>query len=160
MAAPGERSASSQLLVMRVRAQLCAVPISHVVETCRPLPTEPLSGAPSFVTGLALIRARATPVVDARRLLGHASNDAPARYVTLRLGAEGSRVVALAVDAVVGAREVAKRQLESLPGLLGANQSLLLALGTLDSELLLLIEHTRLLPEAVWVELERERASA
>src|SRR5690242_5036281 len=116
MVAPGGTRASSRLLVLRVRSQLCGVPISHVLETCRPLPTEPLPNAPAFVTGVSLLRARATPVVDARRLLGHPSDVPPTRYVTLKLGAEGTRVVALAVDAVVGIREVKSEELEALPG--------------------------------------------
>ena len=159
MVASGGTSASSRLLVLRVQSQLCGVPSSHVLETCRPLPTEPFPNAPSFVTGLSVIRSRATPVVDGRRLLGRASDAAPHRYVTLKLDAEGRRVLALAVDAVVGLREVTAQQLESLPGLLSNNQPLLRALGTLDGELLVLLEHARLLPDSVWAELERERAS-
>lgn len=160
MVASGETRASSRLLVLRVQSQLCAVPISHVLETCRPLPTRPLPNAPELVLGVALIRARPTPVVDARRLLGHASLEAPGRYVTLRLGSDGGRVLALAVDSVVGIREVASAQLEALAGVLSAEQPLLQALGTLDRELLLLLEHARLLPETLWHELEAERASA
>lgn len=156
----GELRASSCLLVLRVGGQLCGVPLTHVLETCRPLPTEPLPGTPGFVLGVARMRARPTPVVDARRLLGHRADQAPTRYVSLRLGAGGRRVVALAVDAVVGVRELDRDQLEPLPGILTADQPLLQALGTLDEELLLLLEHARLVPDAVWTHLERERASA
>ena len=160
MVASGGTHASSRLLVVRVHSQLCGVPISHVLETCRPLPTEPLPHAPAFVTGLSLIRARATPVVDARRLLGRSSAVPPTRYVTLKLGPDSARVIALAVDEVVGVRAMNGAALESLPGLLHADPPLLQALGTLDRELLLLIEHARLLPDAIWAKLERERASA
>lgn len=158
MASPGGANISTRLLVIRVRDRLCGVPVQEVLETCRPLPTEPFAGAPPFVLGLALIRARPTPVLDARRLLGVASEEAPTRYVTLKV--DDTRVVALAVDAVVGVRDVPSAQLEALPNLLSSEQPLARALGTLDQELLLLLEHSRLLPDALWAELERERASA
>lgn len=159
MVALGGTRASSRLLVLRVGSQLCGVPVAYVLETCRPLPVESLPNAPAFVAGVALLRGRATPVVDGRRLLGHASEGKAARFIALKFGADDSRVVALTVDAVIGVREVKAEQLESLPGVLSADQPLLQALGTLDSELLFLIEHARLLPDALWAELERARAS-
>lgn len=159
MVASGGKSASSKLLVLRVRSQLCAVPLESVLETCRPLPTDPIPDAPPFVSGLTLIRARPTPVVDARRLLGPASDGAPGRYVTLKLGAQAERFVTLAVDAVVGVRDVTSQRLEQLPALLRGEQTLVRALGTLDSELLLLLEHAYLLPDALWAELERRGAA-
>jgi purine-binding chemotaxis protein CheW len=148
------------LLVLRVGGHLCGVPLSDVAEVCRPVPTKPLPGTPLFVLGVAILRARPTPVVDARRLLGQGIEEAPTRYVSLKLGAERPRVVALAVDAVVGIREVSRERLDPLPGVLGGAEPLLQSLGALDGQLFMLLEHARLLPEALWAELERERATA
>jgi purine-binding chemotaxis protein CheW len=122
------------------------------------LPVEPLGQMASFVTGLALIRGRATPVVDARKLLGSPSERAAERYVTLGTSEPAaSRIAALAVDAVLGVREVARETLSQLPSLLREQQSeAVSALGTLDLELLLVLEAARLLPEATWQALERE----
>jgi purine-binding chemotaxis protein CheW len=143
------------MLVCRVGAKLCGLSLPQLLETMRPLPTEPLARTADFVAGLALIRGQPTPVVDARKLLGSASERAPGRYVTFKLGSSTrARVAALAVDEVVGVRDVDLTQLTDLPGLLRAAQGdAVAALAALDSELLLVLEHARLLPDSVWQEL-------
>jgi purine-binding chemotaxis protein CheW len=149
MAEQGGQSGTLALLVCRVGARLCGIPLEHVVETMRPLPTQPLAQGPDFVEGLALIRGAPTPVIDAHRLLG--AEQAPQsrqRFVTIRLGA---RRVALGVDAVLGVRELTQDELGELPALLREpGNDVVLALGTLDHELLLVLERSRLLPESVW----------
>ncbi len=130
-------------LVCRVGTLLCALPIEHVVETMRPLPVEPISGAPRFVRGLAIIRGEPVPVVDAGRLVGN-DEAQPGRFVTLQIGA---RRVSLAVSEVLGARSVAK-YLRDLPPLLGdAETEVIGAIGTLDSELLVVLRSALILPE-------------
>ena len=158
MATPGGTHGSQRLLVCRVGAKFCGLPLERVIETMRPLPAEPLAQMADFVTGLALIRGRATPVVDTRKLLGSPSDHAAERYVTLGIGEQtASRVAALAVDAVLGVRLVKSETLGELPGLLREGHSeAVAALGRLDDELLLVLEDARLLPEAIWQELERE----
>lgn len=140
------------LLICRVGSRLCGIPLEHVLETMRPLPVEPLGQAPDFVDGLSLIRGRPTPVLDASRLLGAATESkARGRYVTLRLG---ERCAALAVDAVLGVRQVDLAELGELPGLLREHNQLVAALGALDHELFLVLERARLVPEAVWSALD------
>jgi purine-binding chemotaxis protein CheW len=140
------------VLLCRVRSALAAVGLEHVVETMRPLPVEPLAGAPSFVTGLSIVRGAPTPVVDAGALLGFAAGAQPTRFVTLRAGA---RIVALAVDEVLDVRELAPESLGALPPLLGdASSDVVSAIGTLDTELLVVLRATRAVPESVWRSLE------
>jgi purine-binding chemotaxis protein CheW len=148
-----------RLLVCRVGAKLCGLPLASVIETCRPLLTEPLAGTPPFVLGLARIRARPTLVLDAHRLLDSGSGTPPTRYVSLRVG-QSERVIALAVDAVVGVREVAASELEALPDLLSKDDDARSALGSLDEQLLVVLEGTRLVPDALWQRFEQEQASA
>jgi purine-binding chemotaxis protein CheW len=145
-----------------VGAKVCGLQLAQVIETMRPLSAEPLAHMPSFVTGLAQIRGRATPVIDARKLLGSPSASAAERYVTLGVDARhGARAVALAVDAVLGVRKLEALTLDSLPGLLSEEHAgLVTAVGVLDAELLLVLEQARLLSEAAWQTLEREAASA
>jgi purine-binding chemotaxis protein CheW len=151
MATSGESTGAEPLLICRVGAKVCGLPLARVIETMRPLAVEPLAQMPPFMSGLALIRGRATPVLDARRLLGSPTTASPARYVTLDLGQEQHRVTALAVDAVVGVRRIEAKTLSALPGLLREqNGELVSALGALDSELMLVLEHSRLLPDSVW----------
>jgi len=158
MATSGGNRTAKSLLLCRVGAKVCGLPLERVLETMRPLPAEPLAKLANFVTGIALIRGRPTPVVDARKLLGSDSEQPAARYVTLGVGEQAApRVAALAVDAVLGVREVTAELLAGLPGLLREESSAAVtALGTLDAELLLLLETARLLPEAVWEQLARE----
>lgn len=155
MAEAGGQSGTLALLVCRVGSRLCGIPLEHVLETMRPLPTEPLAHLPDFVDGLALIRGRPTPVLDTHRLLGaELAPRAPGRYVTVRLGA---RSVALAVDGVLGIRRLEPSQVAELPPLLReAGHDSRLGLGTLDRELLLVLERSPLLPESAWQALDAE----
>jgi len=138
-------------LICRVRARLYALPLAHVVETLRPLPVEPLAGAPSFVPGLSIIRGVPRPVVDAALLLGAQAVAAPAadrsaaRFVSVRAGAYQ---LALAVDAVLGVRALPPDALHGLPPLLHeAGAEAVAAIGRLDADLLLVLHSSRLLPE-------------
>jgi purine-binding chemotaxis protein CheW len=136
-------------LICRVRTRLCALPLGHVQETLRPLPVEPVAGAPPFVLGLCVIRGAAVPVVDTAQLLGQASGGGSAageaRFVTLEVE---QRPVALAVDAVLGVRPVPAGTLQALPPLLQqAAGDVVAAIGRLDAQLLLVLRSARLLPQ-------------
>jgi len=88
------------------------------------------------------------PVVDLPALLEEHGSSSPARLVAIK--ADGRRV-ALAVDAVVGIRELDPRELSAWPPLLGpALRHATSAIGTLDSELLLVLQTGRLVPEEIW----------
>jgi purine-binding chemotaxis protein CheW len=147
MALASEDGAATGALLVAVGEQLCAIPLAHVVETMRPLPTVPLDGAPAFIAGLAVIRGRAMPVADLKRLLhGAGAPSTPARFVTLALG---SRQAALAVDRVVGIRRIAR--LEALPPLLrDAAQDAVAAVAVHDAQMLVVLEAARLVPDPVW----------
>jgi purine-binding chemotaxis protein CheW len=150
----GARAAvATSVLVLRVGSRLAALPLRDVAETMRPLPLQPVAGAPASVMGLAVIRGSAVPVLDVRLLLGLPAAP-PGRFVTTRVG---ERCVALAVDAVLGTREVPAGALEGLPPLLGeAHSDLVAAIGALDGELLLVLQAGRRLIEPV----DRARAAA
>lgn len=151
----GEPTLSAALLVTAGRST-CAVPLAHVVETMRPQPAAPLAGGPAFVTGVAVIRGVATPVVDLRRLLGADEPAAPGRFVTLR-AAQGQ--VAVAVDAVVGVSDLGAAQLGELPPLLaGAASEVASAIGTRDAGLLVVLRAARLVPAEVWAALAATRS--
>jgi purine-binding chemotaxis protein CheW len=102
---------------------------------------------PSFVRGLSIIRGRPVPVVDLAEATG-VSGVVSARVVLLRVA---EREVALAVSRVVGVRNIAGATLEELPPLLRAAQADVVdAIGTLDSDLLMVLRATRILPEESW----------
>jgi purine-binding chemotaxis protein CheW len=146
------------LLICRVGSRLCGIPLEHVLETMRPLPVESLGNAPGFVDGLSLIRGRPTPVIDAARLLGAATEQkARGRYVTLRLG---ERCAAFAVDSVLGVRQIDLAELGELPPLLREHNELVAALGAIDHELFLVLERALLVPEAVWAALDAQQVQA
>ncbi|HUG26320.1 MAG TPA: chemotaxis protein CheW [Albitalea sp.] len=138
-------------LVCRVETRLCALPIGHVVEIMRPLPVEPVAGAPHFVQGLAVVRGTPIPVVDAARLLGGSSIRAE-RFLTIM--AAGRRI-ALAVGGVLGVRPLPSASLTELPPLLhDASADVIAAIGLLDAELLLVLRSARLLPDEAWAAVE------
>jgi len=134
-------------LLFRVQARLCALPVAQVVEIMRPLPVEPIAGAPLAVKGVAVVRGVPLPVVDLAILLGGTAT-IPARFVTVR---SGSSHIVLAVDSVLGLRGISAASLRELPALLGeADNKAVAAIGTLDTELLLLLNSTRLLSNDAW----------
>lgn len=139
-------------LLCRVRKQLCALPIEHAVETMRPLPIESIEGLPAFVCGLSVVRGVAVPVVDVGALLGLSDPPHPARFVTVRTGA---KQVALAVEDVADIRDLPLASLPSLPPLLSkAAAGAAAIVGTLDANLLFVLETMRLIPEPVWRAIE------
>jgi purine-binding chemotaxis protein CheW len=119
-----------------------------VREVMRRCPIERLELATRFSLGLALIRGESVPVVDAGMLLtGQACGGA--RFVVLRVA---ERRVALAVDEVVGARNIAGDELERLPPLVSGASEMVRAMAVLDGRLVEVLESGRLI-EAVDVEL-------
>jgi purine-binding chemotaxis protein CheW len=135
-------------LLFRVDSRVCALHAEHVSETMRPLPVEPLAGAPSFVLGVSVVRGSPIPVVDAARMLGATGPSLPRRFVALRIG---GRSAALAVDAVLGVVALATGSLEELPPLLrDASTDVIEAMGTHDGNLLLVLRSARIVPASVW----------
>lgn len=144
-------------MLCRVGARLCALPLDHVVETMRPLPIESLPGAPAFVRGLSMIRGVPVPVVDAGALLDAGDPPKPTRFVSVKAG---HRHVVLAVEEVLGVRDLPAASLRVLPPLLGeAGAGVVSAIGALDSAFLLVLQAARLVPEAVWGALETRSPS-
>lgn len=135
------------VLVVLSASRHVALAMRDVVEVMRPQVVESFPNAPSFVSGLSLARGRALPVFDLGALLsGVASTHTAKRFVTLRVG---SRQVLLAVDAVVGVRQLSDSSLEELPPLLGADvQERFSGVSSIDESLLLQLDAARLIPVA------------
>lgn len=152
-------------LLCRIGSRIGALAVKDVRETMRPLPIEPLTGTPPFVLGVAIVRGSAVPVIDAGRLLDpsalpSAAITSPfgARFVSLELG---DRSAVLAVDAVLDVRSLGAGILAQIPPLLReAGKELLSIVGALDTQLLLVLEAARLVPDSVWSEIKGAGASA
>jgi purine-binding chemotaxis protein CheW len=139
-------------LLCRVGPWLCALPLEHVLETMRPLPIESLPGSPPFVQGLSMIRGAPVPVVDAGALLNSGDPSKPTRFVSVKAG---HRQVVLAVEEVLGVRDLQAASLRDLPPLLGeVGTGVVSAVGALDSALLLVLQAARIVSEAQWKSLE------
>jgi purine-binding chemotaxis protein CheW len=117
----------------------------------RPLDVERIAGVPPFLRGLAVIRGSAVPVIDAGVLLGD-ERSRPTRFVTVKAG---QRRIALAVDAVIGVKTIPPGALDDLPLLFQRSDTdAVAAVGTLDSELLLVLRSARLIPEGTWAAID------
>jgi purine-binding chemotaxis protein CheW len=140
-------------LLIRAGTQLCALPLEHVDETMRPQPVRAVAGVPPFVRGVAVIRGLPMPVVDAASAIGQAEPSSNGRrFVALKTG---DRRVALAVDEVVGVRQINHSCLADVPPLLaGASEHVVSAIGMLDLELLMVLRSGKLVPEATWAAIE------
>lgn len=141
-------ASSNPILLCRSGPGLYALPLAHVRETMRALPLNPVPAMPDFLLGLAMIRGVAVPVLDCARLVGAAAPARVARFVTLALG---ERQLALAVDAVVGVRQLPAAEMKQIAPLLeGADPGLVQSIATLDAELLLVLRASRMVPETMW----------
>lgn len=140
------------MLLVRSRSYLCAIPMEHIVETMRPLPVEPIDGIPKFVLGLSIIRGLPLPVIDLGALVGGGAGDSSDRVVTVRVA---DRKVALAVEGVIGLVRLDVARLQSLPPLLKeASADVINAIGTLDSQLLIVLNTGRIVPQELWQAIE------
>jgi purine-binding chemotaxis protein CheW len=157
--------ANDLFLLCRIGSRIGALAVKDVRETMRPLSIEPLTGTPPFVLGITIVRGSAVPVIDPGRLLDPAvlpsaaiTSPSSARFVSLKLG---DRTAVLAVDAVLDVRSLGPEILVQVPPLLReAGEELVSAMGALDTQLLLVLEAARLVPDLVWSEIKSVGASA
>ena len=134
-------------LVFRAGPLLCALRLDEVVETLRPLETQPLAGTPAFVLGISVLRGVPTPVIDVARLLGGGPGTIE-RFVAVRTE---RGAVALGIGTVLGIRTVDASATGGHPALLGARSSRLVAgVGVVGTEPLLLLQSLRTVPDEVW----------
>jgi purine-binding chemotaxis protein CheW len=87
------------------------------------------------------------PVVQIECILGGTPAREPARLVTVRTG---ERLVACAVDDVLGVKAIARADLTELPPLCDATRAEVSLLGVLDAELVVVLNTGRLIPPALW----------
>jgi purine-binding chemotaxis protein CheW len=139
-----------QALVFRAGPHLAAIGLEHVTEVTRPLPVEPLAGVPAHVRGICVLRGRPVPVVDGAALLGgdRAPDSGADRFVGVDAGAQAA---VLAVDSVVGIRELPLDLLHDLSSVAGPVCE---AVGAVGREPLLLLSVGRVIPDSVWAVLE------
>jgi purine-binding chemotaxis protein CheW len=144
-------------LICRTGMVLCALPVEHVIETMRLPPLDVLPGTPHFVAGMANVRGALLPVVSTSRLLGK-DEKRPERLVVARVG---QRRVGLAVDAVIGVRALSGDMLQRLPPLLrDALHDAVADIGTLDGELLVVLQAARVVPAEVFAMVEAEATAS
>jgi purine-binding chemotaxis protein CheW len=141
-------------LLCRAGSSFCALPLDRVAEIMRALPIEPMAGAPRYVCGLSIIRGTPAPVVDIGLLLGEQPTRAD-RLVAIKVA---DRIVALAVDSVLGMRTIADPS--DLPPLLREASEAIAGIGTLDSALLFFLRTARIVPDDLLVHLRADGAAA
>ena len=139
-------------MIARAGGRSCALPIALVIETMRPLPVSPIAGAPPAVLGVSMIRGAPTVVVAVARLLAD-HVPPPGRFVTVRIGAD--RTIALAFDAVIGIRTLARSELQPLPPLLG-DAPAIGEVAALDAELVYALRAGQLVPDELVERVARE----
>jgi len=135
-----------RMVLFRVGTGMCAMPVQQVIETMRPQPVQALAGTPHYILGVSVIRGTPVPVVDLAALL-HGERREPNRFVTVTAG---SRTAALALDEVAGVVAIPPASLESLSPLLGAQSGAAPSVGVADTDVLLLLDGARIVPDDVW----------
>jgi len=153
MVQPGQTAPSADWagghnsLVFRAGPLLCALRLDEVIETMRPLATQPIAGTPAFVTGICIMRGLPTPVIDVARLLGDATAEV-SRFISVRTE---RGPVAFTAGAIHGVRTVSAQSTQFSPALLGDGPGrLIAAVGTIDAAPVLLLQTMRLVPGEAW----------
>jgi purine-binding chemotaxis protein CheW len=147
---PKERALPLSLIVTTC-SRAFALPVADVIETMRPLPTNPLAGVPAFVLGVSVVRGHAVPVVDLGVLSGAGESGTARRFVFMRSGRHG---VVTTVEAVLGVRQLDAGDLQAPPPLLrDASTDVVESIGVLDDRLLLVLRASHLVPEELWARL-------
>jgi len=90
--------------------------LRRVKEIVTPVPITPVPRAPEFVEGVANLRGRVVPVVDARKRLGVPPRQ-DARRARFLLVKVGRQELALVVDAVAEVVRVARSEIQAATGL-------------------------------------------
>jgi purine-binding chemotaxis protein CheW len=153
----GSNAPLESFLICRSALRLCGFPLEKVSETTRILPVDPFPKMPSFLTGVSKIRGETVPVVNLAALLGHSTHLDATRYVTVNLG---ERLVAFAVESIIGVRHLNVDSIQELPPLLSdAKGEIVAAIATLDAELLILLQRTCCFPENIWETLSASEKS-
>ncbi len=148
----------SSALIVTAGSHLCAFALRRVREVMRPQPVQPLSTSFPFMEGVAMIRGEPTPVLNLARLLGDAQPPPPERLVTVDVG---PRSVAMAVGSVRAIRALDLESVRDLPPLLRDSDSEQIErLALLDTEFVAMLSEAKLVPEALWRELDRAGAVA
>jgi purine-binding chemotaxis protein CheW len=158
------RTRDDLFLLCRIGSRIGALAIEGVRETMRPLSIEPLTGMPPFVLGVAIVRGSAAPVIAAVGLLDPSASPSAAitspssaRFVSIKLG---NRTALLAVDAVLDVRSLGPGILAQIPPLLReSGEHVVSLIGALDTQLLLVLDMARLVPDLVWSEIKAAGAS-
>lgn len=147
-----ETNPTAGLFLICRAAQLCSLPLDKVGEIMRPMPLEHIAELPPFVLGASIIRGIVVPVISLTRLLGNSPAASPStgspRFVSLKLGAHRA---ALAVDQVIGIRRIDAANMHDMAPLLESlERGTIGDVTTLDRELLLVLQASRLVPDSIW----------
>lgn len=122
--------------------------MASVVETMRPLPITPLPGMAPYVRGLSVIRGGPVPILDLGLWLDGVESQAT-RVVTFRVA---DRTAGLLVDEVLGVEDLEASTLHALPF---DGEAAIDAVGTVEAQILVVLQAARAVPEAVWEALPR-----
>lgn len=93
-------------VVFALEGERYAIPVARIREIVQAVALARIPGAPALVEGIANVRGRLVPVLDARRRFGHTARPTALSDMLIIVDA-GFRDVALHVDHVVGVSDVA-----------------------------------------------------
>jgi purine-binding chemotaxis protein CheW len=148
--APENSRARHFFLLAQSQTVYVALPLNRVIETMRPRPVQPLrvEGLPEFVSGVAIVRGAAVPVIDVGQLVHGVPTHAASRFITVP--ADDAHLVALAVEGTPRIVEIESEILNELPSLLGATRdSSLKYLGRYGHQLLVTLRTSHLIAPEV-----------
>lgn len=149
------------MLLFEVGGRVCALPVTNVDETLRPLPLETLPIQPAALLGISVVRGAPVPVIDLSAIFdipaAKARRTEPAHTRWIIVASDRGHF-ALAVEAVRGVEALGANVLHTAP-LLGEpnHEDPLEACAVGGTALFFLLSAARLVPENVWNEIQARR---
>jgi len=138
----------SIFLAFKVGGEEYGIPVDSVQEIHAYSEPTPIADAPPHVCGVLDLRGAIAPIVDLRRVFKtqRGRHEPPPVVIALRLGDE---LIGVVVDGVTGVLELGPEQLLPVPRPHEAVDSeLVLAIGSVEERLLVLIDLARILGNA------------
>lgn len=141
------RSDQEQIVTFRLGSEIYGVPISRVREVLHYRPVMHIPNSPAFVEGVIQVRDQVIPVVDMRRRLQIAGQDAGSRRIVIL---DLSHPLGIVVDDISRVLRMGQDDYEELPEAVVGNRqdSCINRLAKTDDGLVIIISANKVLDQA------------
>ena len=144
----------SQWVTFMLEGEKYGIEVMHVKEVLRNIEIAPVPGAPDFVIGIINLRGNVVTVIDTRLRFGLQTKalDENTRVIVIETEDQS---VGILVDAIAEVADIPKSGIEITPNVGNTDTSkYILGVYSAKSDLIILVDISKLLTEDEWAEME------